>query len=112
MVRNAAFRRVELAARRDVQALAESEEPAGMDAAAWSAALQEYFAVHAAIGTGAAARSGARFTLVEGPRAWHVRQVLDDPEGDGDFAVVAEIELASSDEAGSPAWRTLRVEQG
>ncbi|HVB04823.1 MAG TPA: DUF3516 domain-containing protein [Acidimicrobiales bacterium] len=112
MVRNAAFRRVELAARRDAAGLAEAEEPAGLDLAAWSAALEGYSALHGAIGTGAGARAGAWFTLVEGPASWHVRQVLDDPEGDHDFAIVAEVSLAASDAAGSPAWRTLRVEQG
>ena len=113
MVRNAAFRRVQLAAKRDVDALVEAEEPGGMDAAAWSAALEEYFAIHAAIGTGGDARGGTWFNLVEGDESWQVRQVLDDPEGDHDFAIVAEIDLAAlSDEAGSPTWRTLRVEQG
>ncbi|HEY5274585.1 MAG TPA: DUF3516 domain-containing protein [Acidimicrobiales bacterium] len=112
MVRNAAFRRIELAGKRDIEALVEAEVPGGMDAAAWSAALEEYFAIHAEIGTGADARSGAWFTLVEGSASWQVRQVLDDPDGDHDFAIVAEIELAASDEAGSPTWRTLRVEQG
>ena len=41
-----------------------------------------------------------------------MRQVLDDPEGWHDTAIVAEVDLAASDEAGSPAWRTLRLEQG
>jgi hypothetical protein len=112
MVRNAAFRRIELAARRDVEALAEAEEAGGLDSAAWSSALESYFAVHAAIGTGADARGGAWFTATEGHRTWQVRQVIDDPDDDHDFALVAEIDLAASDERGSPAWRTLRIEQG
>jgi hypothetical protein len=41
-----------------------------------------------------------------------VRQVLDDPEGWHDAAIVAEVDLAASDEAGSPAWRTLDLERG
>ncbi len=36
-----------------------------------------------------------------------VRQVLDDPAGDRDWAITAEVDLAASDEQGSPAvWLT------
>jgi superfamily II RNA helicase len=112
MMRNAAFRRVELAARRDIAALAEGELPGGLDAAGWSKALEQYFSVHATIGTGPEARAAAWFDLAELPGRWQVRQVLDDPEGWHDTAIVAEVDLAASVEAGSPAWRTLRLEQG
>ena len=112
MVRNAAFRRVELAARRDVAALAEGETAGGLDVASWSKALEQYFAAHASIGTGPDARAAAWFELAELPGRWQVRQVLDDPEGWHDTAIVAEVDLAASDEIGSPAWRTLRLEQG
>jgi len=52
------------------------------------------------------------FDLAEQPGIWHVRQVLDDPEGWHDTAIVAEVDLAASDEAGSPVWRTLEVARG
>jgi len=112
MMRNAAFRRVELSARRDVVTLAEAELSGGLDAAGWSMALEQYFSVHATIGTGSKARAAAWFDISELPRRWLVRQVLDDPEGWHDMAIVAEVDLVASDEAGSPAWRTLRLEQG
>jgi superfamily II RNA helicase len=112
MMRNAAFRRVELSARRDVVTLAEAELSGGLDAAGWSMALEQYFSVHATIGTGSKARAAAWFDISELPGRWLVRQVLDDPEGWHDMAIVAEVDLVASDEAGSPAWRTLRLEQG
>jgi superfamily II RNA helicase len=112
MTRNAAFRRVELCARRDVVTLAEAELSGGLDAAGWSMALELYFSVHATIGTGPEARAAAWFDISERPGRWLVRQVLDDPEGWHDMAIVAEVDLVASDEAGSPAWRTLRLEQG
>jgi hypothetical protein len=112
MMRNAAFRRVELAARRDIAALAEAELPGGLDAAGWSKALDGYFSMHATIGTGPEARAAAWFDVSELPSGWQVRQVLDDPEGWHDMAIVAEVDLTASDEAGTPAWRTLRLEQG
>lgn len=111
-MRNAAFRRVELAARRDVAALAEGELSGGLDDTGWSTALEQYFSVHATIGTGPDSRAAAWFNLEELPGRWQVRQVLDDPEGWHDTAIVAEVDLAASDETGSPAWRTLRLEQG
>jgi len=36
-------------------------------------------------------------------RTWHVRQVLDDPEGDHDWAITAEVDLDASDELGAAA---------
>ncbi len=66
MVRNAAFRRVELASRRDISSLAAGEQPGGLDAAGWSEALEGYFSVHPTIGTGPPA---ARSRLVRGFRA-------------------------------------------
>ncbi|MCU1491526.1 MAG: hypothetical protein JWM85_2931, partial [Acidimicrobiaceae bacterium] len=112
MVRNAAFRRVELAARRDVAALAEAELGGGFDTTQWAQALERYFAVHPSIGTGADSRSSTWFDVTERPGLWQVRQVLDDPEGWHDAAILAEVDLAASDEAGAPAWRTLGLEQG
>ena len=56
MVRNAAFRRVELAARRDLAGLVEAELAGGLDESGWSEALAQYFAAHASIGTGPDAR--------------------------------------------------------
>ncbi|HTW99574.1 MAG TPA: DUF3516 domain-containing protein, partial [Acidimicrobiales bacterium] len=109
MLRNAAFRRVELAARRDAAALAGAEQPGGLDEAAWSEALEGYYALHDSIGTGAPARAAAWFQVTEAPGRFEVRQVLDDPDGDHDTAILAEIDLAASDEAGAPAWRTLAV---
>ncbi len=56
LVRNALFRRVELAARRDWDALGELDSAAGWDADAWRDALEPYFAEHHEIGTGPDAR--------------------------------------------------------
>jgi len=112
MVRNAAFRRVELLARRAVNSLAEAESPGGLDASGWSEALERYFSVHPSLATGPQARSAALFEVVEQPGRWQVRQVLDDPEGWHDMAILAEVDLVASDELGSPAWLTLRIEQG
>nr|MDQ2730012.1 DUF3516 domain-containing protein [Actinomycetota bacterium] len=64
-----------------------------------------------AIGTGADARAGAWFQLEERPGAWVVRQIIDDPEGDHDWGIVGQVDLAASDEAGAAVWRTVSFEQ-
>jgi superfamily II RNA helicase len=110
MIRNAAFRRVEMAARRDVDGLAESEQTGGLDRRQWAESLERYFAAHASIGTGAPARSAAWFQVSEHPGVVEVRQVLDDPDGFHDCVIVGEVDVEESDATGLIAWRTLGVE--
>lgn len=40
------------------------------------------------------------------PGVWKVRQIVDDPEGDHDFAIVAVVDLDASDAVGEPVIRT------
>ena len=42
-------------------------------------------------------------------RTWRVRQVLDDPDGDRDWAISAEVDLDASDAVGEPVLRVTRV---
>jgi hypothetical protein len=103
------FRRVELAALHRFDELGEPDAEAGWDADAWREALAPYFAEHGpdGIGTGPNARGPQLFSVTEEPERWLVRQVLEDPEGNGDWAITAEIDLAASDEQGTPAvWVT------
>ena len=106
MVRNELFSLVELAARGADGALAEAT---GWTAEAWTAALAPYRAGHGTIGTGAGARGPELFQVREGEGVWHVRQVLDDPDGDHDWALHARVDLAGSDEAGAPVVEVLAV---
>ena len=70
MVRNAAFRRVELLARRDVASLAESEMPGGLDATGWSQAVELYYSAHSSLGTGPQARSAELFESRRARATW------------------------------------------
>ena len=109
LVRNEMFRRVQLAAREDVDALAELDQDFG--AAAWDAALDGYFAEHEEILTGGDARSSKLLLITEGKDAWTVRQILDDPAGDHDWGIAATIDLAASDEAGEAVVRVTAVDR-
>ncbi|WP_373298245.1 DEAD/DEAH box helicase [Nakamurella endophytica] len=102
MVRNALFRRVELAARGAWAELGELDGGAGWDAGRWREAMEDYRDEYDDLGTGADARSAAMVLVDRGPERWNVRQVFDDPAGDHDWGVSAEVDLAASDEAGEP----------
>jgi superfamily II RNA helicase len=109
LVRNAFFRRVQLAALRRWADLGELDAADGWNADAWSAALEPYFDDHDEIGTGADARGPGLLVVDEGPGMWKVRQVLDDPAGDHDWAITGEVDLAASDQAGAAVIRLTGV---
>lgn len=109
LVRNELFRRVQLAAREDVAALAELDPSFGADA--WSDALDGYFADHDEILTGANARSSQLLLLTEGATEWTVRQILDDPAGDHDWGISATVDLAASDEEGAAVVTVTGVDR-
>ncbi|HTW07667.1 MAG TPA: DUF3516 domain-containing protein [Acidimicrobiales bacterium] len=111
MVRNACFRRVELAARKDWAGLGELDQHCGWDAARWEAEMAPYFAEHVSTGTGAPARSASLWQVRTSPgsRSWRVRQVLDDPEGYHEWAILFDVDLDASDEQGEPDLRPVEV---
>jgi hypothetical protein len=116
LVRNALFRRVELAALGAYSELGELDAEAGWDAAAWEDAIEAYFAEHDDLGTGPDARGPQYLVLDEHPddvppgvRSWRVRQIFDDPAGDHDWGISAEVDLAASDEAGEAVLRVTSV---
>jgi hypothetical protein len=82
-----------------------------MTADAWGDALGVYWDEYASMGAGPDARS-PQLLIVErggagdGPREWAVRQIIEDPEGHRDFAIVATVDLDASDAAGEPVIRT------
>jgi superfamily II RNA helicase len=111
LVRNALFRRVELAARRNWWELGELDGGSGWDLDAWQDALEPYFEEHDEIGTGPNARGPALLIITEEPGLWRVRQAFDDPAGDHDWGITAEVDLESSDELGTADVRIVEVGQ-
>ncbi|MEU7629264.1 DUF3516 domain-containing protein [Nocardia sp. NPDC049220] len=107
MVRNAMIRRVELAALRRWDALAELSP--GPD---WAATLADYFAEYERIGTGPDARGPQLFQVERRPGFWQVRQVLDDPAGDHGWSIDATVDLAESDAAGEVVFDDVSVSAG
>ncbi|MDN5790603.1 MAG: DUF3516 domain-containing protein [Micrococcales bacterium] len=111
MIRNAMFHRVELAARDQWESLGDLEarvaeltdppQQVVMTTGAWDEALGAYYDEHDSIATDQAARSPALLQIEKTPTQWRLRQVVIDPEGDHDWAILAAVDLAASDEAGA-----------
>ncbi|GIF37118.1 DEAD/DEAH box helicase [Actinoplanes xinjiangensis] len=109
LVRNAMFRRVELAALRRWDLLGEMDAEHGWTSERWQKAIQEYFEEYDRLGTGPAARGPAFLHIEQGATQWLVRQVFEDPEGDHDWGIDATVDLAESDEAGTAAITVTAV---
>jgi hypothetical protein len=106
LVRNELWRRVNLAA------LQRDEELLALDPGVpWAAMLDDYYAEHDSIGTGPDARSSARILIDEQPDLWTVRQIIDDPAGDHDWGIRAEVDLAASADEGVAVVRVLGLDR-
>ena len=125
MVRNAMFQKVQLAARdrftelgeleRTAAALSEPPARVTMTAATWEERLGFYWDEHETMGSGPAARAPELLMIDHSPpgadgRTWLVRQIIDDPEGHHDCAIVATVDLDASDAVGEPVIRTQSFE--
>ncbi|MDT3397131.1 DUF3516 domain-containing protein [Streptomyces sp. B1866] len=111
LVRNALFRRVELAAWDRIEELGELDEGSGWDAGRWGGAMDAYWAEYEELGTGPEARGPKLLRIEEQPEhgLWLVRQTFDDPDGDHDWGISAEVDLAASDEEGRAVVRVTGV---
>jgi hypothetical protein len=117
MIRNAMFQKVQLAARDEYGTLAAHESAAAalsdppvrvtMNLAAWEEALGAYWDEYETMDDGPAARSPQLLIVDRSkPREWTVRQIINDPDGNHDWAIVATVDLDASDAAGEPVIRT------
>ncbi|WP_437582160.1 DEAD/DEAH box helicase [Paramicrobacterium sp. CJ85] len=102
LVRNEMFRRVQLAAREDYEALGQLDGACGFDEDRWASSIGPYFDEHDEILTGAEARGPLLFSVEADGRTWRVRQTIDDPAGHHDWAIFASVDLEASDEAEAP----------
>ncbi|WP_418062911.1 DEAD/DEAH box helicase [Pimelobacter simplex] len=110
MVRNAMWRRVELFARDDVPGLAALDAGGDYGEKEWDAALEAYFTEHDRLLTDADARGPVLLTVEKRPGGtWEATQTLHDPDGNHDWVIVADVDLAASDEAGEAVVRTVDV---
>jgi hypothetical protein len=102
MVRNEMFQRVKLFADERDEALGALDAGSGWDADRWAEAMDGYFDEYEDIDDGPQARGPNLLIIQKLPGSWKVRQILKDPEGNNDWGINAVIDLAASDEAGTP----------
>ncbi|KPN19191.1 DEAD/DEAH box helicase [Arthrobacter sp. Edens01] len=109
MVRNEMFQRVKLFADEDDAALGALDGGSGWDADRWAGVLDDYFEEHDDIDDGPDARGPQLLIIKELADKWEVRQIFKDPAGHLDWGISAEVDLAASDEAGSPVIRVIQA---
>lgn len=111
LVRNALFRRVELAALEKYHQLGELDAESGWDADTWAEAMDAYWDEYDDLGTGPDARGPKLLQIEEQPEhgLWRVRQTFADPNGDHGWGISAEVDLAASDEEGRAVIRLTGV---
>ncbi|GAB2545447.1 DEAD/DEAH box helicase [Brachybacterium huguangmaarense] len=109
MVRAAMWQRVEHFAFEREARLGELDGASGWDRRAWADAMDAYYDTYDEVGIDGPARDPRLLIIDEESRVWHVRQVLDDPQGHHDWAIEADLDLDATDEAGEPVLAITRV---
>ncbi|WP_288735508.1 RNA helicase [uncultured Enorma sp.] len=113
LVRNALFRRVQLAAAQRAEELGELDSAWGMGEPRWRRVLDEFFDEHDELLLDADARSTAYFAIDErdeqSDHVWHVHQIFHDADGDNDFGIMADVDLDATQEESEVVFKNYRV---
>ena len=104
LVRNAMFRRVQLMDLDKPDELGALDKDWGYGVHEWEDTLDDYYDEHEYVNIDAKARSGELFILDESKEnsehAWKVRQIIDDSDGDHDWAVTGTVDLDATQSSG------------
>ncbi|NEG95860.1 DUF3516 domain-containing protein [Bifidobacterium sp. SMB2] len=113
LVRNALFHRIELMDREDSKTLADLDADWGMGLRDWEDALDDYYDDHEYINVDAEARSLDYFILDTGAERsehqWKVRQIIDDSDGDHDWAIAGTIDLDATQDSAEVVFDDYHV---
>lgn len=114
LVRNALFKRVELIATENSTELGRLDSDYGMQQRAWNDTLDDLYADHEEFLTNTDSRSAKFFILNDSKEkadhTWHVRQILNDADGDHDWAIDATVDLDATQERGEVVFKNYRVD--
>ncbi len=112
LVRNAVFRRVELAALRRYDELGELDGEHGLGTPTTGREAIDGTSPSTTRSAPARTPAARPCSSIERSRTTgHVRQIFDDPAGDHDWGISAEVDLDASDEQGTPAIKITDVSQ-
>ena len=104
LVRNAVFRRVQLMDLDKPDELGALDKDWGYGVHEWEDTLDDYYDEHEYVNIDAKARSGELFILDESKEnsehAWKVRQIIDDSDGDHDWAITGTVDLDATQSSG------------
>ena len=103
------WQRVELFAFEREERLGQLDAASGWDRRRWAEAMDAYYDTYDEVGIDGSARSPQLLVIDEESRVWHVRQLLDDPQGHHDWAIEADLDLEATDEAGEPVLAITAV---
>lgn len=104
LVRNAMFRRVQLMDLDKPDELGALDKDWGYGVHEWEDTLDDYYDEHVYVNIDAKARSGELFILDESKEnsehSWKVRQIIDDSDGDHDWAITGTVDLDTTQSSG------------
>ena len=104
LVRNAMFRRVQLMDLDRPEELGALDKDWGYGVHEWEDALDDYYDEHEYVNVDAEARSPKLFMLDDtherDEHTWKVRQIIDDSDGDHDWAITGTIDLDTTQSSG------------
>ena len=79
----------------------------------WEDALDDYYDAHEYVNTDAQARSSELFMLDDSherdEHTWKVRQIIDDSDGDHDWAIEGVVDLDATQESGEVVFHDYHV---
>ncbi|MEE1295361.1 MAG: DUF3516 domain-containing protein [Bifidobacterium sp.] len=113
LVRNALFRRVQLMDLDEPKALGELDAEWRFGVHEWEDALDAYYDEHEYVNTDQKARSG-EYVIIDDSHekdahTWIVRQVIDDSDGDHDWAITGVVDLDATQERGEVVFKEYHV---
>ncbi|MDB1400395.1 DUF3516 domain-containing protein, partial [Bifidobacterium adolescentis] len=104
LVRNAMFHRVQLMDLDKPDELGALDKDWGYGVHEWEDTLDDYYDEHEYVNIDAKARSGELFILDESKEnsehSWKVRQIIDDSDGDHDWAITGTVDLDTTQSSG------------
>lgn len=113
LIRNAMFRRVQLMDLDQPEELGKLDKPWHYDVHTWENVLDDYYDEHEYVNTDMQARSGEYFILdtrhEEDRHEWTVRQIIDDSDGDHDWAITATVDLDATQSEGEVIFTEYSV---